>query len=242
MILVDRQPEALREKCPGLVGPEGQRLPVEQEGLALDEQTRQAPKRRTSARRDDQVQTLRGTGEQLLHQSVRRCAIVEHVEVVEDQDGLALQLVNSAQHRRRQDVQAGPGSQDLEGGLANAGGDLPQGQHDAGTEEIGIRVGLVEREPGNGSVEMGEAGHKQVGLAIAGFGGHDDQPSFDALPKTVHQPGAIDHGPSQADRRQLGRRQDERTRPSLTSSAGIVSSRDCSGASSVEADAALLEP
>ena len=242
MILVDRQPEALREKCPGLVGPEGQRLPVEHERLALDEQTRQAPQRRASPRRDDQVQTRGGTGEQVVHQRVRRCAVVEHVEVVEDQDGLALQLVDSAQHRRRQDVLAGPRGQDLEGGLADAGGDLPQGQHDAGTEEIGIRVGLVEREPGNGSVEMGEAGHEQAGLAVAGFGGHDDQPSFDALLKTVHQPGAIDHGPSQADRRQLGRRQDERLGHRSHPRPAIVSSRDCSGASSVEADAALLEP
>jgi hypothetical protein len=56
---------------------------------------------------------------------------------------------------------------------------------------------------------MGEAGHEQAGLAIAGFGGHEDQPSYDALLKTVHQPGAINYGPSQADRRQLGRRENE---------------------------------
>ena len=156
LILVDRSPKLSVSNARASSGRKARASRSEHEGVALDEQTRQAPQGRARPRRDDEVQARGGTGEQAVHQRVSRRAVVEHVEVVEDQDGVRRQLLDRAQDRRRQDLLAGTRGHDVEGGLADTGSDLPQRQHDASGEEVGIGVGLIEREPRDGSIEVSE--------------------------------------------------------------------------------------
>jgi hypothetical protein len=210
LLLAHRKAKAPGEERPGLVGAKRQGGAVEHEALALDEQARQGAQRRARARGDDEAQARGRVGQPAIYQSMGGRGRVENVEIVEDEDGLGRELLEGAPHRGGQDGVAGARGQDVERALTDAGRDPPQAHYDARGEEVGIRVALVEGEPGHRPAGRGEGGHQQVCLAVSGLGGHDDEPPRAAVAQRLDQARPIDDPPSRRRRRQLGLGKGER--------------------------------
>jgi len=100
---------------------------------------------------------------------------VEHLEVVQHDDGIAWELLETPEQRGLEHPGARPARQHLQGAPSDPGRDPSQREDEPRAEQTRIGISLVEREPSHGALDPVQSRDQQASLAVPGLRREQDE-------------------------------------------------------------------